>query len=59
MLDENAFRYVECDVPEGVTLVRWRSSRTDSPPRRRLRRLVQPRLGRRRIAARPRDDDES
>ena len=58
MLHENAFRYVECDIPEGVTLDRWRSGRVASPPRRRLVRLVPLRLGRRRSAAeRSRDDD--
>jgi len=57
MLHENAFRYVECDVPEGVTLDRRRSSRTGSPPRRRLVRIVPLRLGRRRSAVRSRDDE--
>ena len=56
MLHENAFRYVECDVPEGVTLDRWRSSRTGSPPRRRLVRIMPLRLGRRRSAVRSRDE---
>jgi hypothetical protein len=39
MQSDHAFRYVECDVPEGVTLDRWRSTRGESRPRRRLVRL--------------------
>jgi hypothetical protein len=59
MLHENAFRYVECDVPEGVTLERWRSARVESPPRRRLVRLVPLRLGLRRGAERSREDEQA
>jgi hypothetical protein len=36
MQREHAFQYVECDVPEGITLDRWRASRTVPAPRRRL-----------------------
>jgi hypothetical protein len=57
MLHENAFRYVECDVPEGVRLDHWRSSRAAAPPRRRLVRLVPLRLGRRRSADPARDEN--
>jgi hypothetical protein len=37
-----SFMYVECDVPEGLTLSAWRDARTP-PSKRRLPRL--PRLG--------------
>jgi hypothetical protein len=33
---EHAFRYIECDIPEGVTLDRWRAARAEVPSRRRL-----------------------
>ena len=33
---EHAFRYIECDIPEGVTLDRWRATRASTPARRRL-----------------------
>jgi hypothetical protein len=51
MRHEHAFRYVECDIPEGVTLDRWRAERVDSS-RRRVVRLPALRIGRRRSAAR-------
>jgi hypothetical protein len=35
--------YIECDIPDGMTLTEWRRSRADRHgrrPRRRIRRLV-------------------
>jgi hypothetical protein len=43
-LHDHAFLYVQCDVPDGVTLEGWRSSRSPAPRRRRLDGLM--RLGR-------------
>ena len=57
MTNEHAFRYVECDVPEGVTLERWRTDRAEPASRRRLVRLPSWRVGRRRSTSRARDDD--
>jgi hypothetical protein len=34
MTTEYAFRYEQCDVPEGQTLVEWRAARTRPAPRR-------------------------
>ena len=54
-LREHAFQYVECDIPQGVTLDRWRVDRAaETEPRRRLVRLPALRVGRRRDAAHPR-----
>jgi hypothetical protein len=39
-LSEHAFLYVDCDIPEGVTLDSWRTERTPAPRRRRLDGLV-------------------
>ena len=55
MRNEHAFRYIECDIPEGITLDRWRSERVDSS-RRRAVRLPSLRVGRRRSAGRSRDE---
>jgi hypothetical protein len=35
-LREHAFLYVECDVPDGVTLDSWRAAKAASPQRGRL-----------------------
>jgi hypothetical protein len=35
-LREHAFLYVDCDVPDGVTLDSWRSAKAPAPRRRRL-----------------------
>jgi hypothetical protein len=56
MRHEHAFRYVECDIPEGITLDRWRAERVDTA-RRRVVRLPSLRVGRGRSAAPPRDED--
>ena len=32
--------YIECDIPDGMTLVEWRRARTDSRSHHRIRRLV-------------------
>ena len=55
MQHEHAFRYVECDVPQGMTLDDWRSARDAPPPRRRLVRLSSLRPGRRERVARARE----
>ena len=40
-MDEHSFRYIECDIPEGMTLDEWRRRRRVSEPRRHgLRRLL-------------------
>ena len=56
MHSEHAFRYIETDIPEGVTIDRWRSDRAEDAARRRLVRLPPWRVGRRRGAIRSRDD---
>jgi len=53
MRQDLSFQYVECDIPEGITLDRWRAERVDSS-RRRVVRLPLLRAGRRRSAARSR-----
>ena len=55
MQHEHAFRYVECDVPQGMTLDSWRSARDAPPPRRRLVRLSSLRPGRRARVVRARE----
>jgi hypothetical protein len=50
MRQDHAFRYVECDIPEGITLDRWRADRVDSS-RRRVVRLPSLRVVRRRSGA--------
>jgi len=55
MQHEHAFRYVECDVPQGMTLDSWRSARDAPPPRRRLVLLSSLRPGRRARVARARE----
>jgi hypothetical protein len=35
-LREHAFLYVECDVPDGLTLDGWRSAKAPAPRRRPL-----------------------
>jgi hypothetical protein len=35
-LHEHAFLYVECDVPDGVTLAGWRGAKAPAPRRRAL-----------------------
>ena len=40
MDDPHSFRYVECDIPEGMTLDEWRRSRRVPPRRHGLRRLL-------------------
>jgi len=55
MQRDHAFQYVECDVPEGVTLDRWRAERNSGASRKRLGPLRTLSLARRRQAAgRPR-----
>lgn len=34
-LTSTAFMYVDCDVPEGMTLDAWRRRESSRPPRRR------------------------
>lgn len=46
-LRENAFVYIDCDIPAGVTLDSWRSAKAPAPRRRRLdglMRLARPRM---------------
>jgi hypothetical protein len=56
MQREHAFQYVECDVPEGVTLDRWRAERHSAAGRKRLGPLRALSLARRREADRSRDN---
>jgi hypothetical protein len=35
-----AFEYIQCDIPEGVTIREWRQARAQQPRRRRLRVMV-------------------
>ena len=53
-LQEHAFLYVDCDVPAGVTLATWRTTKTAARRRRRLDGLM--RLGRAERARRGRED---
>ena len=55
MHTEHAFQYVECDVPEGVTLDRWRAERPSAAGRKRLGPLRTLSLARRRQSGRGRD----
>jgi hypothetical protein len=34
------FEYIQCDIPEGVTIREWRQARVQQPRRRRLRVMV-------------------
>jgi hypothetical protein len=35
-----AFEYIQCDIPEGVTIREWRQARVRQPRSRRLRVMV-------------------
>jgi len=37
MAPQSPFKYIECDIPEGVSVREWRDARNHAP--RRLRRL--------------------
>jgi hypothetical protein len=52
-LRDHAFLYVECDVPDGITLDGWRSGKAPAPRRRTLEVLL------RRARTRPRTNVDS
>jgi hypothetical protein len=52
-LHDHAFLYVECDIPDGLTLDGWRSAKAPAPRRRPLDSL------RRRARTRPRTNVDS
>jgi hypothetical protein len=52
-LRDHAFLYVECDIPDGLTLDGWRAAKTPAPPRRPLGVLL------RRARTRPRTNVDS
>jgi hypothetical protein len=41
MASTSAFQYIQCDIPEGVSIREWRDTRVNRMPRRRrLRSMV-------------------
>ena len=43
-MPDHTMRYVECDIPTGLTIVEWRRARAQGQPARTRRGLRRPRL---------------